>query len=72
MVRVTTPRSTLVTVTFRDPVVVDPETVMCTDKCVELVRLTDRIVIPVPNETIEVVHVPVWKPVPVMVIVWLV
>ena len=61
-----------VTVTSRAPVVVAAATVMCTDRCVELVRVTDRIVIPVPNETIAVVHVPEVKLVPVIVMVWLV
>ena len=67
-----TPPSKPVTVTDRAPVGADGDTEMLTTRCVELSRVTELTVIPLPEKTTcEAAHVPLAKLLPVMTISWL-
>ena len=73
LAREPTPPSGLVTVTDRAPVVAVAESVMLAVSEVALFLVTELTVIPVPEKTtIDDVHVPVPKSVPVIVMFWLV
>ena len=70
-VPVPVPASGLVTVTLRAPVVALPAIVMFAVSEVELTKVVELTVIPVP-EKLAVSHAPLTKPVPVIVMFWLV
>ena len=61
------PASGFVTVTFRVPVAAPPESEMLTVSCVELLRVTELTVIPLPEKATDA---PLTKPVPVKTMLW--
>jgi hypothetical protein len=69
-VLVPTPASPFVSVTSRVPTVAVAETVMLAVSCVELTKVVELTVIPFPNE--EASEAPLTKPLPPIVMLWLV